>query len=58
MCGDPVSDVKMVSIEIDVEDSFLFELMKRAHEADITLNRYIQALIEDYLDELERESKG
>lgn len=54
MCGDPVSDVKMVPIEIEIDDSLLFEIMKRAHEADVTLNIYIQSVIEDYLDELER----
>lgn len=54
MCGDPTSEAKMVSIEIEIDDSLLFEIMKRAHEADLTLNRYLQAVIEDYLDELER----
>jgi hypothetical protein len=44
----------MDKIEIEVDDSILFELMKRAHEADVTLNRYIEALLADYLDELER----
>jgi hypothetical protein len=42
----------MVAIEIDIEDSLLFRLMKEAHEADITLNKYMQSLIEDYLDRL------
>ncbi len=55
MCNDPSSDQNMVAIEIDIEDSLLFRLMKEAHEADITLNRYIQSLIEDYLDRLEFE---
>jgi hypothetical protein len=44
----------MCKIEIDIDDAVLFELMKRAHEADVTLNRYIEVLLNDYLDELER----
>jgi len=55
MCDGSDHETPMSSIEIDIDDRLLFELMKRAHEADITLNRYIQTLIEDYLDELERE---
>lgn len=49
-----VSEEKMVTIELDIEDALLFDLMKRAHEADVTFNRYIQALLEDYLEELDR----
>ena len=43
----------MVSLDVEIQDDLLFELMKRAHEANVTLNSYIQVLIEDYLDELE-----
>jgi hypothetical protein len=52
VCDVPHSDQNMVAIEIDIEDSLLFRLMKEAHEADITLNKYMQSLIEDYLDRL------
>lgn len=49
-----VSEEKMVTIELDIEDALLFDLMKKAHEADVTFNRYIQSLLEDYLEELDR----
>jgi len=49
-----MSDEPMCNIEIDIDDKVLFELMKRAHEADVTLNRYIEVLLNDCLDELER----
>lgn len=52
MCDE--SEAKMATIEIEVEDSLLFDLMKEAHKADVTLNKYIQVLLEDYLDEMER----
>jgi hypothetical protein len=44
---------KMTTIDLEIEDSLLFELMKRAHEADLTFNRYIQGVIDSYLDEME-----
>jgi Arc/MetJ family transcription regulator len=48
----------MARIEIEIDDALLFELMKRAHEADVTLNKYIEVLLTDYLDELERQEAG
>jgi hypothetical protein len=56
MCAE--ENVEMASIEIEIEDSLLFDLMKRAHEADVTLNKYIEVLLTDYLDEMERQSAG
>ena len=50
------NEVEMAQIEIEIEDSLLFELMKRAHESDVTLNRYIEVILTDYLDEMERQS--
>lgn len=44
----------MAEIEIEIKDSVLFELMKQAHEADLTLNKYIEQLIAYHLDTLER----
>lgn len=44
---------EMTEIEIEIEDSLLFKLMKRAHEADLTLNKYIESLIVGFLDRLE-----
>lgn len=43
----------MASIDIEVEDSVLFELMKQAHEADVTLNVHIENILSEYLDALE-----
>lgn len=48
----------MESIEINVEKELLFKIMLLAHKADVTLNRYIEALLTDYLDELERQETG
>jgi hypothetical protein len=53
MCAE--ENVEMVKIDIEIEDSLLFELMKRAHEADVTLNKYMEVLLTDYMDELERQ---
>lgn len=47
------TEVKMATIELDIKDSVLFELMKEAHKADLTLNMYIEQLISYYLDTLE-----
>lgn len=44
---------EMTTIDLEIEDSLLFELMKRAHEADVTLNKYIEGLLTSYLDALE-----
>lgn len=43
----------MTEIELEIKDSVLFELMKQAHEADLTLNKYMEQLISHYLDTLE-----
>lgn len=48
----------MASIEIEVEKELLFKIMILAHEANVTLNRYIEVLLTDYLDELERQNAG
>lgn len=47
------TEVKMDTIELNINDSVLFELMKEAHKADLTLNKYIEQLILYYLDTLE-----
>lgn len=51
MCGK--GDPKMAEIKFEIKDSVLFELMKQAHEADLTFNKYIEQLISQYLDTLE-----
>lgn len=58
MINESTPETKMVPLDIEIQDDLLFELMKRAHEADVTLNRYFQVLIEDYLDELEGKGSG
>jgi hypothetical protein len=49
---------KMESIEIEVDKELLHKIMILAHEANVTLNKYIEVLLTDYLDELEREEAG
>lgn len=51
MCRE--SDPKMAEIEIEIEDSVLFELMKQAHEADLTLNKYIEQVLVEYMNKME-----
>lgn len=51
MCGK--SCVKMEKIDIEIEDAVLFRLMLLAHEADVTLNKYIEIVLSDYLEEME-----
>jgi len=51
MCAE---NEKMTEIDLEIEDSLLFDLMKRAHEADMTLNRYIEKLLGEFLDGLDR----
>lgn len=39
-----------ISVEIDLEDSELFSLMKLAHQQDVTFNQYVENLIQTQLD--------
>ena len=39
-----------ISVEIDLEDSELFSLMKLAHQQDMTFNQYVENLIQTQLD--------
>jgi hypothetical protein len=39
-----------VSVPLDVPDDVLFELMKNAHEKDITLNNLIENILKDAID--------
>lgn len=45
----------MAEIELEIKDFVLFELMKQAHEADLTLNKYVEQLISYHLDTLRPE---
>ena len=39
-----------VSVPLDLEDELLFDLMKRAHERDITLNQMVEEILREVID--------
>jgi len=39
-----------VSIPLELEDDLLFELMKQAHERDITLNQMVEQVLREVID--------
>jgi predicted HicB family RNase H-like nuclease len=39
-----------VTIEIDLDEDLLYQLMLRAHEHDITLNQMIERILREYID--------
>ena len=39
-----------VTIEIDLDEDLLYQLMLRAHEHDITLNQMIEKILREYMD--------
>ena len=39
-----------VTIEIDLGEDLLYQLMLKAHEHDITLNQMIEKILREYLD--------
>ena len=39
-----------VTIELDLEEDLLYQLMLKAHENDITLNQMIEKILREYLD--------
>ena len=39
-----------VTIELDLDEDLLYQLMLRAHEHDITLNQMIEKILREYLD--------
>ena len=39
-----------VTIEIDLDQDLLYQLMLKAHEHDITLNQMIEKILREYLD--------
>jgi predicted HicB family RNase H-like nuclease len=43
---------KRETIEIEIEEELLFQLMLRAHEKDITLNQLIENILREYIDQL------
>ena len=40
-----------VTIEIDLDEDLLYQLMLKAHEHDITLNQMIERILRQYLDQ-------
>jgi predicted HicB family RNase H-like nuclease len=40
-----------VSVPLELEDELMFELMKMAHEQDITLNEMVEQLLRRVIDE-------
>ena len=40
-----------VSVPLDLEDDLLFELMKKAHERDITLNQMVEEILREVIDQ-------
>jgi predicted HicB family RNase H-like nuclease len=39
-----------VTIEIDLDEDLLYQIMLKAHEHDITLNQMIERILREYLD--------
>jgi predicted HicB family RNase H-like nuclease len=39
-----------VTIELDLDQDLLYQLMLQAHEHDITLNQMIERILREYLD--------
>ena len=38
------------TIQIDLEDELLFQLMLRAHEQDITLNQLVENILREFIE--------
>ena len=39
-----------VTIEIDLDEDLLYQLMLQAHEHDITLNQMIEKILREFID--------
>jgi len=39
-----------VDVPLDLEDDLVFEMMKQAHERDITLNQYVELILKQTID--------
>lgn len=39
-----------VDVPLDLEDDLIFEMMKQAHERDITLNQYVELILKQTID--------
>ena len=45
-----------VTIEIDLDEDLLYQLMLMAHEQDITLNQLVEQILRKYLDDQDHTS--
>jgi hypothetical protein len=43
-----------VQIQLTLDDDQLFEIMKLAHERDVTLNKMIETVIEEHIEQYEK----
>lgn len=43
------------TVEIELDNDLLFQLMLMAHERDITLNQLVEQILRDYIDEANKE---
>jgi hypothetical protein len=43
-----------VSIPLELDDNDLLALMKRAHEADLTFNEFVEDILRDYIDNVNK----
>jgi len=41
---------KRTSVDIDLDDEVLFQLMLLAHKRDITLNQLVESILREYID--------
>jgi hypothetical protein len=39
-----------VDVPLDLEDELVFEMMKQAHDRDITLNQYVELILKQAMD--------
>jgi hypothetical protein len=46
----------MVDVEIDIDDDVLFKLMLMAHKRDITLNKFIEQILREYLEKMNKKT--
>jgi hypothetical protein len=42
-----------ISVPLELDDDLIFDLMKRAHEKDVTLNKMVEALLQEAIDNAE-----
>jgi hypothetical protein len=45
----PRLESKRTTIQLDLEDDLLFQLMLRAHEQDITLNQLVENILREFI---------